>query len=162
VATRIVIRSLGIDLPVISRLQRVPGQGPNRYPPCDVALYWDALSQPGRKGTTYIYAHAQEGMFLPLLIASLEGDGRSLIGDEVLVYTSDDLVHVYQLTRVKRHATDWSLVERLGEDSEHLVLQTSEGQGDDPKLQVAAKPVRVELAGPGEASPEAKPRPCFG
>src|SRR5262245_48695846 len=59
VATRVVVTALHIDLPVISQ--------PNpSYPSCDVAMYLEdeRLGQPGQGKATYIYAHAQKGMFL--------------------------------------------------------------------------------------------------
>ena len=70
-ATRVVIPSLGIDLPIVSRDLAVPNQGPDVYPPCDVAVYHTSFQQPGQPGTAYLYAHARDGMFLPLLNASL-------------------------------------------------------------------------------------------
>src|SRR5689334_14183232 len=54
-ATRIILRYLGIDLPIISRDRKVQDQGPDLYPPCDVAIYHTAFEQPGQPGTTYLY-----------------------------------------------------------------------------------------------------------
>ncbi len=161
-ATRVVIRYLGIDLPIISRDRRVPNQGPDLYPPCDVALYHTAFEQPGRPGTTYLYAHAREGMFLSLLEASERDDGAEIIGKVVRVYTSDDLLHLYRITKVKRHATDFSLVTDAPPDAEQLILQTSEGpRGTVPKLQVLAEPYEVREVTRQEARPPAKPRACY-
>ncbi|MEZ4596146.1 MAG: sortase [Chloroflexota bacterium] len=161
-ATRIIVRYLGIDLPIISRDRKVANQGPDQYPPCDVALYHTAFQQPGEPGTTYLYAHAREGMFLPLLEASMRDDGRELIGKVVRVYTSDDRLHLYRITKVKRHATDFSLVTDAPADKEQLILQTSEGpRGTVPKLQVLAEPYDVRDASREEARPEAKPRACY-
>ena len=70
-----VIRSLGIDLPIVSGELEVPDQGPDGYPPCDVALYLPEYAQPGERGATYLFAHARAGMFLPLLRASEQDDG---------------------------------------------------------------------------------------
>ena len=162
VATRVVIRSERIDLPVLSRDQRVRNQGPDLYPPCDVALFHTAFGQPGQGTTTYLYAHAREGMFLPLLEASEQGGGASLIGALVQVYTSDARIHVYQVTRVKRHALDFSVVDEAPPGTEQLVLQTSEGPaGTIPKLQVLAEPLDVMETTLDEATPRAKPRPCY-
>lgn len=161
-ATRVIVRYLGIDLPVISRDRKVANQGPDQYPPCDVALYHTAFEQPGEPGTTYLYGHAREGMFLPLLEASLRDDGKELIGKVVRVYTSDDKLHLYRIARVKRHATDFSLVTDAPADKEQLILQTSEGpRGTVPKLQVLAEPYDVRDATRAEARPEAKPRACY-
>lgn len=157
------VPSEGIDLPVISRLERVPGQGPDRYPPCDVALFHDAFEQPADEGATYIYGHAQEGMFLPLLDASLRRDGASLLGALVEVYTDDNRLFVYEIDLVKRHALDFSLALDVPDGEHRLVLQTSEGPlGTVPKLQVSARLISEIPADSGEAHPRARPRGCYG
>ena len=143
-ATRVIVRSLGIDLPIISRDRKVANQGPDQYPPCDVALYHTAFEQPGEDGTTYLYGHARDGMFLSMLEASERDDGKEMLGKVVRVYTSDDELHLYRITQVKRHATDFSLVTDAPPDKEQLILQTSEGpRGTVPKLQVLAEPYDV-------------------
>ena len=161
-ATRIVVPSQGIDLAIMSRLQRVPGQGPDRYPPCDVALVHDAFGQPAEEGTTYLYAHAQAGMFLPLLEASRRRNGEELIGALVEVYTDDSRLFVYSIDQVKRHALDFSIAET--EPGQYrLVMQTSEGPaGTHPKLQVAATLLSEVDAEPAAAHPRPRPRPCYG
>ena len=161
-ATRIVIPSEDIDLAIVSRDLRVPGQGPDKYPPCDVALYHTAFDQPGQLGTTYIYAHARAGMFLPLLDASLRHDGASLLGALVQIYTDDDRVHLYQITLVNRHALDFSLALDAPSGVEQLILQTSEGpRGTVPKLQVLATPIEVLPSTFPDAHPTPAPRPCY-
>jgi hypothetical protein len=158
IATRIKIPSLNIDLPVVAGDLVVAGNA-DYYPLCDVAMYMPGFVQPGQPGTTYIYAHAQRGMFLPLLRASLVDDGAALVGALVEVYTSTDELHLYEIATVKRHATDLSLADAAG--GEQLVLQTSEGPtGTVPKLQVAAKPVSVVPASSTDAQPSASPRVC--
>jgi hypothetical protein len=155
VATRIVVPRLQIDLPVI--LQQDPQYGD--YPLCDVALYDPVFGQPGEGGVTYIYGHAREGMFLPLLIASQTNDGKRLLDDVVLVYTSDNFVFQYRISAVHRHATDLS--EALATKTETLFLQTSEGPaGTIPKLQVLAAFVSKDSADPKDAHPNAHPRIC--
>jgi sortase (surface protein transpeptidase) len=159
-ASRIVIPSLHIDLPVVAGDLAVPGNVGD-YPLCDVAMYLPEYVQPGEAGTTYIYAHAQRGMFAPLLKASLTNDGAALIGSLVEVYTSDDVLHLYELTQVKRHATDLSITDIPAGDQQ-LVLQTSEGvSGTIPKLQVAAQPVSVLPASAADANPTPHPRVCL-
>jgi hypothetical protein len=129
------------------------------YPLCDVALYQPLLSQPGEGRATYLYAHAREGMFLPLLIASQTNDGKRLLGDVVLVYTSDDYVFQYQISEVNRHVTD--LNDAFAVTQETLFLQTSEGPaGTVPKLQVVATFVSRDKASPQDAHPAAHPRIC--
>jgi hypothetical protein len=154
-ATRIVIPRLQIDLPVM--LQQ--GDAYGDYPLCDVALYQPLLSQPGEGRATYIYAHAREGMFLPLLLASQINDGARLIGDAVSVYTNDNYVFQYQISEVHRHVTDMTAA--FAAASEVLYLQTSEGpHGTIPKLQVVATFVSSEKADPVAAHPPAHPRIC--
>jgi hypothetical protein len=163
VATRVVMPSMDIDLPIISRDRRVPRQGPDLYPPCDVAVYHTAFDQPGVPGTLYLYGHAREGMFLKLLEESERRNGRSLLGDLVQVYTDDNRMHLYEITRVKRHVTDFSLVFDAPDDAEQLILQTSEGpRGTVPKLQVLAVKLEVSEATEREAHPRARPRACYG
>jgi len=162
VATRVTIPSQQIDLPIISRQERVPGQGPDLYPPCDVALFHDAFGQPGSDGSTYLYSHAREGMFLPLLEASEQQDGAELLGALVEVYTADDRLYVYEIFQVKRHAIDFSLALGVPSGEQRVVLQTSEGpRGTVPKLQVAARLISELPATRDESRPRARPAPCY-
>ena len=132
------------------------------YPLCDVAQYLVEFEDPGRPGTTYIYAHARTGMFAPLLEASLVDDGRSLVGLDALVYTNDARLYTYRIYLVKRHATDLSLAEEVPQDERRLVLQTSEGpRGTIPIVQVAAGLISTAAADPVDAHPVARPRACL-
>ena len=159
VPTRIVIPSLDIDLPVVAGDLDVPGNE-GHYPLCDVAMYMVGFANPGQPGTTYIYGHAQAGMFAPLLRASKYNDGASMIGALVQVYTNDSKLHLYEIKLVKRHATDLSIT-NIPAGVHQLVLQTSEGwQGYMPKLQVAAKPLTVLSASYRDAHPTPHPRVC--
>lgn len=159
-ASRIRIPSLGIDLPVVAGDLVVPGNRDN-YPLCDVAMFMRDYVRPGEAGATYIYAHAQRGMFAPLLRASELDNGASLVGALIEVYASDNLLHLYELYRVKRHATDLSLANPVP-GVHMLVLQTSEGpSGTIPKLQVAARPLSVVPASAAEANPRPQPRVCL-
>jgi hypothetical protein len=160
-ASRIVIPSLNVDLAVMSGEAQVRGNRDN-YPLCDVAQYLTYYVDPGEAGTVYIYAHAQRGMFLPLLRASQRDDGAEMVGALVEVYTSDNRLHLYEIFRVKRHARDFALANNLEPGEHRLVLQTSEGRtGHIPKLQVAARPIAVLPADPADANPEPNPRPCW-
>jgi hypothetical protein len=151
VATRVVVPHLRIDLPVM--LQKTS------YPPCNVAMYLRELYQPREAGVTFIYAHARTGMFLPLLDASKVGNGASLIGRKVQVYTSDSLVYTYQITRVRRHVTSVDGI--FGITGRQLWLQTSEGpRGTVAKLIVIAKPIGVATASDAAAHPTPKPVYC--
>lgn len=154
VATRIVIRRFDIDLPVMLQTPDYGG-----YVLCDVALYLPSLSQPGQGRATYIYAHAREGMFLPLLTASTHNNGAKMLGMTVEVYTSDNWLFLYTVTEVRRHTL--SLNDAINTDTERLFLQTSEGpNGTIPKLQVVADYLSSEPADPAAAHPKPHPRIC--
>ena len=153
-ATRVVVPALKIDLPIIA--------GNEPFPPCDVALYLPSFQQPGQPGTTYLYAHARKGMFLPLLEQSKLNNGKKMLGYTVLVYTSENKVYRYEISLVKRNVerTDWSITEIPGGEQQ-LVIQTSETPfAEGTKLQVVAKPVLVQDADSAEANPLPKPRKC--
>jgi len=154
VATRIVIRRLDIDLPIVLQNDYNPD-----YPLCNVAMYIPSLFQPGQGRATYLYAHAREGMFLPLLNASLRNDGAKMLGMTVEVYTSDSWLYLYTITEVHRHTR--SLQNAFDTTTERLFMQTSEGpNGTIPKLQVIADYLSSEPADPVEAHPKPHPRIC--
>ena len=154
VATRVVVHNMDIDLPVMLQL---PEHG--SFPLCDVALYLPSLSQPGQGGAVYIYAHAREGMFLPLLTQSRINDGQAMLGLIVDVYTSDDYVFHYQVTEIRRHTT--SLEDAINGTIERLWLQTSEGPvGTIPKLQVVADYLFSEKTTFEASHPAPHPRIC--
>lgn len=158
VASRVVVPALKIDLPVLAQSF---GPGKGAYPLCDVAQYLEIFGQPSEIGTTYLYGHAREGMFLPLLKASERNNGKAMIGDLVQVYTIDGTVYLYEIFKVKRHSRDFSLADDVPFGEQRLILQTSEGpKGTVPKLQVAARLVSVSSAPLDEANPKAKPRDC--
>lgn len=158
VATRVVVPALGIDLPVVR------GPANETFPYCDVAEYSTAFSQPGQGGQTFLYAHAREGMFLPILEASKVNDGKAMIGSVVQVYTSDDTVFLYQIADVYRHQD--SLDPVFAATGENVFLQTSEGprQGVPGYTGlvtiVRAEPISSAPADHADAHPDAKPRAC--
>jgi hypothetical protein len=154
VATRVVIQALGIDLPVI----RPPST--TAYPLCDVAMFiQEPLGQPGFGKATYLYAHARDGMFLPILTASKINNGAKMLGMVVEVYTSDDQLYLYEITEVRRHQLD--LDDAIAATTEQLWLQTSEGpKGTRPKTQVVAQFLSFGTADHDAAHPVAKPRVC--
>ncbi len=156
-ASRIVIADLAIDLPVVSG----DLQPPPSYPLCDVAAYVTRFGQPYETGITYISAHAQEGMFLPLLEGSQRDDGRQLLGTRIDVYTNDGMRYGYAIERVVRHVTDYGIVTDLSPDERTLILQTSEGPyGTTEKVQFLAVPLDEAAVDPAEANPEPRPRDC--
>jgi len=153
VATRVVVKDLGIDLPIILQPSDIA------YPLCDVAMYLEGLGQPGFGGATYLYAHARDGMFLPILAASKIRNGAKMLGMTVQVYTSDNRLFIYQITEVRRHQLN--LDDAAAATTEQVWLQTSEGpKGTRPKTQVVAQFVSAGPADPLAAHPDARPREC--
>lgn len=154
VATRVVVAGLGIDLPVI--------EGPDSYPPCNVAMYLSELHQPGEAGATYLFAHARPGMFEPLLAESRRNDGERMLGMLVQVYTADDRLHLYEIREVRPVVPfETALDEPFAATADQLWLQTSIGPaGTKPKLQVIAEPLSAGPADPAEAHPTARPVAC--
>jgi hypothetical protein len=155
VATRVRVTKLGIDLPVV--------KGNAGYPYCNVAMYLAALSQPGFGKATYLYAHAREGMFLPLLRTKAKGQR----GQIVEVWTSDDMLFRYKITEVYRHVPYNQGLDRPAvATTEELWLQTSEGprpppgQPPGPKTQVLATFVSAAPTGHVASHPKARPVVC--
>jgi hypothetical protein len=150
VATRVRVRGLDIDLAVV--------KGNSGYPFCNVAMYLPSLSQPGFGKATYLYAHAREGMFLPLLRTK----ARQQRGQVVDVWTSDDWLFQYRITEVRR---DQSFTTGLDDPSaattEQLWLQTSQGPGRTfGYTQVIAEPIGARPADHRTANPTARPVVC--
>ena len=156
VVTRVVVPALKIDLPVVR-----PPNDPKHFPYCNVAEYVPTLSRPGFPGTTYLYAHAREGMFLPLLLQSRVDNGSAMLGMLVQVYTGDDQLFLYEITRVLRHQSDV-----FNEPEEGLALQTSEGPGKGLPgytglvLIIVAQPLSSGPADHAAAHPTPKPITC--
>jgi hypothetical protein len=157
VATRVVVEALGIDLPVIR-----PKGTSSAYPQCNVAMYIQELFQPGSGKATYIYAHARDGMFGPIYERAIQkrfGGPKSMVGMAVEVYTSDDLVFLYQVSRVLLHQL--TLDGPFKATTEQLWLQTSEGpKGTPGKTQLLADFVLVSAADHKAAHPVAHPVSC--
>jgi hypothetical protein len=157
VATRVVVEALGIDLPIVK-----PRGGASAYPDCDVAMYIQELSQPGSGHSTYLYAHARDGMFGPIYeraILKKSGGPKSMIGMVVQVYTSDDFLFEYAITEVRLHQL--TLDDAIKATSEEMWLQTSEGpKGTPGKTQLLALPLALLPADHAAAHPKAKPVAC--
>lgn len=150
VVTRVRVAALKIDLPVI-RSSAVP---------CGVALEYidQALGQPGAGRATYLYAHAQTGMFLPLLTQSQISNGKKMIGMVVEIWTSDDQRFLYVITKVLRHVPFASaFVVPFAATTDEIWLQTSEGRGTQPKLQVVGELLSQEAADHADAVPTPHP-----
>ena len=151
-ATRVVMSSLGIDLPVV----RPPSR--TSYPLCNVAEYLQARYQPGEPGGAFIYAHARVGMFLPLLTESKKSSFGLLPGMLVRVYTSDNKVYTYRVVQVLRHQL---YVPPATTTVGRLWLQTSEGPaGTRPKLLLVASQISVAAASYAASHPTPRPVRC--
>ena len=150
-ATRIVISKYGINLPIVKQVG-------SAYPLCNVALYLSTLAQPGERGVTFIFAHARTGMFLPLLTASKVNNGKAMVGAIVQVWTNDNKLHTYQITKVLRHSY---VFPDYDPNAESLFLQTSEGPHGTPnKLVIVAKRISVTSATYATAHPTPHPVRC--
>jgi hypothetical protein len=150
-ATRVSVSGLGIDLPVI--------RGPSGYPPCRVGMYLASVAQPREPGVTFIYAHARTGMFLPLLTSWRNNRGASLIGRTIKVWTSDNRVSYYRVTRV-RTATN-AMTGATSLTRERLWLQTSTGPNRTyAKLIVEAARYATYRTTYSAAHPPAHPISC--
>lgn len=154
--TRVAIPALRIDLPV------VPPPRNSTWPLCDVAEYFKppTFQHPGDDGVTYIYGHAQRGMFLPILEASRVSGGRALVGEVVRVWTVNGQRFTYEITRVRRHQKTLAWAFELPPNT--VVLQTSEDQyRTGGKVMLQARQVGQPVAATqAEARPPAKPRVC--
>lgn len=154
--TRVAIPALRIDLPVVA-----PPKG-STWPLCDVAEYFrpPTFQHPGERGVTYIYGHAQEGMFLPILTASRVNLGHALVGRTVRVWTAHNQLFTYRITRVRRHQTSLNWAFDLPPNT--LILQTSEDQyRTGAKVMLQARQVGPPVvATRAEARPPARPRVC--
>ena len=147
--TRIRIAALRIDLPVVRPRAR------ERVPLCDVAEYLTSFGTPGGGATTYLYANAMAGMFLPIMRA-VRDDPASLVGLPITVWTADDVAWTYEVRLVRRHQTDIDWAFRLPPAS--LVVQTADtGTG---MVMLVARLRREAAAQPAAAHPPASPRAC--
>jgi len=155
-ASRIVIPAMRIDLAVI--------EGNTGFPYCNVAMYWGTLSQPGRPGTTYIYAHARAETFLRMLTLSHVRNGDPMLGMLVEVYTSDGRLYLYEIDAVKQHVTTGGFGAYLpvAGTPQDLILQTSEGSRYTVrKLQLHARYLYSQDVDPAEANPVAHAVICY-
>jgi hypothetical protein len=106
-----------------------------------------------------VYAHAQVGMFLPLLEAS-RSDAAALVGAVVDLYTADGFLRRYAIRAVHRLVRSFDVVNSIRGDA--LVLQTSEtDHHTGTKLMVVARPIGgPERVSVSDARPDARPRMC--
>ena len=154
---RVRVPFAGVDLPVISSDRNVAGN-PRGYPLCDVAQYWTKYDMPGEPGTSWILAHAQPGMFLPLYEINAETGGKGLIGKLIKLQLRDGRLLTYRITKTKISSNE-DIAEPPNKRQQRLVLQTSTGYGSAPKLQVAAR--LLDAAWTDQPRPDPQPRACW-
>lgn len=122
---RIIISSLDIDLPV-RQAEVIRG-------------YWEVFddsagfgvgsSYPGEKGNQVIFAHAKEGLFLPLK--------KAKVGQNVIILTKDNW-YEYKIEEIKEVLPSQTETIASTED-ETLTLYTCSGFSDSKRLIVVAK-----------------------
>ena len=154
IATRVYIPALNIDVPV------VPSPPKEQYPLCNAAEYLSldrVYGYPGAPYATYIYAHARVGMFWNLLSNSKVNNGSAMLTDYVEVFTDDNQIHLYQISKVIRHvpANNSFADKALAATTDELWLQTSEGHANSStKLQIVATPIGVIASSYADAHPK--------
>ena len=155
VATRVYIPNIsGINLPVVE-----PPGSTTTFPYCNVAMYFESLSQPGEPGVTMLFAHARTHMFLPLLTISRINNGASMVGKLVYVYTSNNRRYTYKIFKVARHVT--SVQTAFSTWTPQLWLQTSEGpNASSLKLIIKARLISVTTTTYAQAHPTPHPVVC--
>jgi hypothetical protein len=159
---RVRVPYFDIDLPVVWSGRKVAGNPPG-YPLCDVAQYLVDegldLSLPGTPGTSWIYAHAQPGMFLPLTLSYFGNGRQELLGRLIRLQLRDGRLLTYRIIQVDV-ALDYDIAQRPNERQQRLVLQTSTGTtGASPRLMMAGRLIDAEWT--DEPRPEPKPRACW-
>lgn len=159
---RVRVPYFDIDLPVVWSGRRVAGNPPG-YPLCDVAQYLvdDGLDLrlPGVPGTSWLYGHAQPGMFLPLTESYFQNGQRELMGRLIKLQLRDGRLLTYRIVEVDV-AFDYGIAERPNERQQRLVLQTSTGTtGASPRLMVAGRLIDAEWT--DEPRPQPRPRACW-
>lgn len=125
VARRIRIPRLQIDLRII--------EGDGVDAPMNKAAHYPGSAWPGDGSNTYIYAHAQTGMFLTLWDAK--------VGDEIFLDLVDGTSRRYLVSEV-RPRVRWNAMEYLDPTpTEQLTLQTSTSYtATAPRFIVIAEP----------------------
>jgi LPXTG-site transpeptidase (sortase) family protein len=127
VAYRVKVDELAIDLPVV--------EGDGWTVALYMAAHYPGMKQPGEGGRSLLYAHAQAGMFGPLL----RPGGK--VGDHVEVVRPDKptLRYIMQKVVPRWPANDTSVLKPA--DHEELVLLTCTSyNANDPRVVVFAEP----------------------
>ena len=118
-----------------------------------------ASASRARESATYLYAHAQKGMFLPFLTQSQVSNGSKMKGMVVELWTNDDQLFLYVISQVRRHVPSTKAFDvPMQAKTDQLWFQTSEGKGTQPKLQVVADLLSQAPADHAEANPTPHPQ----
>jgi LPXTG-site transpeptidase (sortase) family protein len=109
VAVRIVVSKIGIDLPIV--------EGDGMVAPIGRAAHFPGTAWPDAGSNTYLYGHAQDGMFLRLWDIQR--------GDQIVLTLVNGQKRCFAVDRIVAKAAwnDTSLL--LPTDHEQLTLQTS-------------------------------------
>jgi LPXTG-site transpeptidase (sortase) family protein len=124
---RVKIAELGIDLPIV--------EGDGWTVPLYKAAHYPGMKQPGEGGRSLLYAHAQTGMFGPLLAPGGQ------VGEAVVVQRPGKPDLNYKISRVvpRWPAGDTSVL--AASTKEELVLLTCTSyNANDPRVVVFAQP----------------------
>ena len=122
---RIVIPALSIDLEV-KRAKIIDGFW-EVFP--DTAAWGSSSGLPGEKGNQVIFAHAREGLFLPL---------KGVVKGMKIYVTTKDKWYSYEVKEIKEVTPD--RIEVIAPtDTETLTLYTCSGFQDSKRLIVVAK-----------------------
>ncbi len=124
-ATRIVIAELAVDLP-IKKAKVIKGYWEVFE---DSAAWGEGSGLPGKVGNQVIFAHAREGLFLPLKEVS--------VGMNIYLFTEDKW-YAYQIDEIRQVYPNQIEVIAPTED-ERLTLYTCSGFNDSKRLIVVAK-----------------------
>ena len=128
IPNRIIIPNVNIDLEVqksdiVNGFWEVP----------EISAGWgEGSGVPGKIGNQVIFAHAREGLFLPIRDVSIQ--------DEIYVLTKDHW-YAYKVVEIKEVTPDETQVIEPTDD-QTLTLYTCSGFRDEKRLIVIAKPKR--------------------
>jgi LPXTG-site transpeptidase (sortase) family protein len=140
VGMRVKEQELGISLPVV--------EGDGWTVPLFKAAHYPGMKLPGQGGRSMLYAHAQSGMFGPLLAPGAK------VGQHVEVDRQGQPALKYLVSQVfpKWAPSDLRWVQPG--DHEQLVLLTCTSyNANDPRVIVVAEPDRSAMASGGSATP---------
>lgn len=126
VATRLIIKRLGIDLPIV--------EGDGVDAPLYKVAHYPGSSWPGGGTNIYLYAHARTGMFLSLW--------KAKVGDQVVLDLANGMTRTYVVTKILPKVA-WNDMQVVAPTpQEQLTLQTCTSyQETAPRFLVIAVPV---------------------